>query len=494
MPAARQPGHRWQPLADLPPDWRRWRDSSLPGLLAVWQRQRSELPEATVRTFIDKMFRRWSIETGILERIYTLDESATQTLVELGFDAAYLSHGDSDLPAGQLIAILEDHRDAAEGLFAFVNHRRDLSTSYIKELHQQLLRHQEFADGVDSMGSPVQVRVRKGDWKQWPNNPGDRRTGQLIHEYCPPEQTASEMARLLLLHQAHADVPFEIEAAWLHHRFTQIHPFQDGNGRVARALATLVCLRAGSLPLVIERGDKREYIAALEQADRGDLGALIGMFRRQQQEALLRALQLSEPSETPAGFGGVLEQARRRLEAAADSSRIANGVRGRVESLLQIANRRFEAAALDVTNIGTQGIGATTAFASEPSAARYWQQIAGGAVDLGYEADPGGHRAWIVLHILWGGVGGWHEQRRCDLVISLHPVRRTGEHVMAALALLCEQRTMRSGEDDVIGSQLACKAPFTFTDLAEFNDEAVRFTTWLEDALVLGLDAWRRML
>ena len=32
----------------------------------------------------------------------------------------------------------------------------------------------------------------------------------------------------------------EIEATWLHHRFTQIHPFQDGNGRVARALASLV--------------------------------------------------------------------------------------------------------------------------------------------------------------------------------------------------------------------------------------------------------------
>ena len=41
-------------------------------------------------------------------------------------------------------------------------------------------------------------------------------------------------------------------AAWLHHRFTQIHPFQDGNGRVARVLTTMVMLKAGLLPLVVD--------------------------------------------------------------------------------------------------------------------------------------------------------------------------------------------------------------------------------------------------
>jgi len=40
----------------------------------------------------------------------------------------------------------------------------------------------------------------------------------------------------------------EVRAAWLqHHRFTWIHPFQDGNGRVARALASLVFLKVRSV-------------------------------------------------------------------------------------------------------------------------------------------------------------------------------------------------------------------------------------------------------
>lgn len=62
----------------------------------------------------------------------------------------------------------------------------------------------------------------------------------------------------------------EVRSAWLHHRFTQIHPFQDGNGRVARALASLVFLREGLFPLVVRESDRVEYIGALETADAGD--------------------------------------------------------------------------------------------------------------------------------------------------------------------------------------------------------------------------------
>ncbi len=80
----------------------------------------------------------------------------------------------------------------------------------------------------------------------------------LIHEYCPPEQVTSEMDRLIELHREHqiGEIPPEVEAAWLHHRFTQIHPFQDGNGRIARCLASLVFIQAKWFPLVLTRGDR----------------------------------------------------------------------------------------------------------------------------------------------------------------------------------------------------------------------------------------------
>jgi len=76
----------------------------------------------------------------------------------------------------------------------------------------------------------------------------------------------AEMDNLVAWHLAHMErgVSPEVEAAWLHHRFTQIHPFQDGNGRVSRALVTYVLMRADLLPLVIDRDRRTEYLDALE--------------------------------------------------------------------------------------------------------------------------------------------------------------------------------------------------------------------------------------
>lgn len=291
----RRIGHKWQPIEDLPADWSTLRSDELAALLRVWKVQRTRLDgTAALAEFQARMIRSWSIETGILERLYTLDLGVTLTLVERGFDAALIGHGDTDLPPSQLITILGDHREAAEGLFQFVKQERTLSQTHIRALHQVITRHQDAVDAIDTPGNAVRVPLLKGAYKKLPNNPGTPGTAEVRHEYCPPEHVESEMQRLVELHLNHTDVPFEIEAAWLHHRFAQIHPFQDGNGRVARALATLVCLRAGAFPLMIQRQDKPAYIKALEQADQGDLHPLVILFRRQQNDAFVKALSLSQ--------------------------------------------------------------------------------------------------------------------------------------------------------------------------------------------------------
>ena len=55
-------------------------------------------------------------------------------------------------------------------------------------------------------------------------------------------------------------------AAVLHRDFIQIHPFVDGNGRVARLLMNHALLRAGYPPVIISPYFKHEYIQALEQS------------------------------------------------------------------------------------------------------------------------------------------------------------------------------------------------------------------------------------
>jgi len=47
--------------------------------------------------------------------------------------------------------------------------------------------------------------------------------------------------------------------------FGQIHPFWDGNGRIARLIANLVLLKAGFAPLVIPATRRLEYITILSK-------------------------------------------------------------------------------------------------------------------------------------------------------------------------------------------------------------------------------------
>ncbi|MFO0963061.1 MAG: mobile mystery protein B [Phycisphaerales bacterium] len=81
-------------------------------------------------------------------------------------------------------------------------------------------------------------------------------------------------------------MPLEEQAARLHHRAVQIHPFQNGNGRWARLLANL-WLRAHGAPLVewpdaavgAESVVRADYLRALRAADLGDLAPLRAMHR-----------------------------------------------------------------------------------------------------------------------------------------------------------------------------------------------------------------------
>ncbi|MCY4233755.1 MAG: Fic family protein [Bacteroidetes bacterium] len=144
----------------------------------------------------------------------------------------------SNAEAERTIAMIHDQQDALEFVFSFVKHERQLSTSFIKELHSLFTKHQKTTDGREQFGNIIRIQIESGKYKTLPTNP-TRPDGQL-HEYCPPEHVDSEMDRLIQMHVDHMDknVSPEIEAAWLHHRFVQINPFTDGNGRVALTLAT----------------------------------------------------------------------------------------------------------------------------------------------------------------------------------------------------------------------------------------------------------------
>ncbi len=77
-----------------------------------------------------------------------------------------------------------------------------------------------------------------------------------------------EMRRLCAYISAPSDCP-PLAAAVAHAWFTRVHPFRDGNGRVARLIANLVLLRNGWPPVVIRHTDREDYLDSLEESDEG---------------------------------------------------------------------------------------------------------------------------------------------------------------------------------------------------------------------------------
>jgi fido (protein-threonine AMPylation protein) len=235
-------------------------------------------------------------------------------------------------------------------MFDFVGGTRELSTGYIKELHAALLRNQATYTVVDQFGRAFEKPLEKGLYKDAPNSP--TRPDGAVHEYCPPEQVASEMDRLVALHKEHEarGILPEVEAAWLHHRFTQIHPFSDGNGRVVRAVATLVFMKSGWFPLIVNRDQWMQYIEALEKADGGDLRLLVAMFVEAQRDALIQATEVAydvKPVESP--HDAIIALRDRLLQRSILPHSALPTATTTANRLFQIAQHRFQVIAEELT-------------------------------------------------------------------------------------------------------------------------------------------------
>lgn len=237
-----------------------------------------------------RSLRRHAIETGIIERLYDLDWGVTEALVAEGITAEVAAR-EGGVSEGAL-TLIRDQLDALDYLTLVVREGRQLSVFFVRELHQLITRHQPTYEARDALGNLVKVPLPRGEWKTQPNHV-QRADGSLL-QYTPPEHVQSQMELLVKRYPETAGAHPVIRAAWLHHRFICIHPFADGNGRVARALTLLALLQTHYAPLVVDRRNRADYIRALDAANDGDLRPLIRFF------ALLEIVALRSELERPA--------------------------------------------------------------------------------------------------------------------------------------------------------------------------------------------------
>lgn len=138
--------------------------------------------------------------------------------------------------------------------------------SHIRQLHRDLLAYSE------------KDKRHRGNYKTSPNSVAafDEQGKEIgiVFQTATPFDTPRLMTELLAWYRAEYETarlhPLLLIAVWVV-VFLEIHPFQDGNGRLSRVLTTLLLLQAGyayapysSLESVIEQ-NKEPYYLALRQ-------------------------------------------------------------------------------------------------------------------------------------------------------------------------------------------------------------------------------------
>lgn len=82
-------------------------------------------------------------------------------------------------------------------------------------------------------------------------------------------------------------------ASFLHHRFVEIHPFSDGNGRVARLLTNLYLIAQNYPPIILKKEERGKYYKSLRAADAGNLSPFANFIAKAVDENLTLYLSIS---------------------------------------------------------------------------------------------------------------------------------------------------------------------------------------------------------
>ena len=473
--------HKWQPIADLDEsDINQPVHEELRHLAEIWREQQTGLDEKQLHIFNEKLKREWAIETGQIEGVYDINHGTTETLIEHGISEQVLTGAVQD--SAKTLAMLQDHEHVVDGLFDFVKGGRALSTSYIKEMHAALTKNQETTVGVDAHGKKRNIPLRHGAFKTMPNDP--KTPFGEVHEYCPPEHTDSEMDKLIAGYLGHneRDVPPLAAAAWLHHRFTQIHPFQDGNGRVARCLASIIFIKAGWFPLVINRKIRDNYLDALQTADGGDLSALINLFADVQKEFFNCAFDLK--IETVIEFAAKKMEWRVQDEKALyrdyqKSSEIANQLakfsEGRMQKICGILNCKFPKERRSAAYFSSEE-NISVIIGNNPITKMITER-------LGYQPDLNAYRAEVSMHIAPGAPA--------RILICFYGAA-SGEIVCAAFCQIGEYKSLHSSilhPQKMVGSEI-----ILIRRNESFMEIQKRFAPWLEQVLSEGMYMWKENL
>ena len=179
-------------------------------------------------------------------------------------DAAAAVDNDEPLEAsGVSWAAVTCYRDALTYILRLEGDPHfEYNEALIRSLHYMMMRHD--------------VTKRPGQWRSGPVRIVDERNGEVVYLGPDGDDVPGLMRELAeSLRRQDESAPVMVRAVMAHLNLAMIHPFSDGNGRMARALQTLVLTQDGIVSPVFSSIEEylgrhqHEYYAVLAEVGAG---------------------------------------------------------------------------------------------------------------------------------------------------------------------------------------------------------------------------------
>ena len=213
--------------------------------------------EAVLQTMTEDVVKSSEIEGEKLDK----EQVRSSIARRLGMDAGALAPIDRNVEG-----VVELMLDATQ------NYAKPLAEDRLFDWHAAL-----FPTGRSGM-----LRIAVGAWRNADTDPMQVVSGAFgrehVHFQAPDaSRLPDEMAAFLSWLDGERNIDPVLKAAVAHFWFVTIHPFEDGNGRIARAIADMALARSEASPQRFYsmsaqiRLERKNYYAALERAQKGDL-------------------------------------------------------------------------------------------------------------------------------------------------------------------------------------------------------------------------------
>ena len=213
--------------------------------------------EANLQSLTEEAVKSSEIEGEILNK----DQVRSSLARHLGIDIGALTQADRNVEG--IVAMLLD---------ATQNSMKPLTVERLFGWHASL-----FPTGYSGLR-----KIAAGAWRKDRTGPMQVVSGpagrEKVHFQAPPATAVNaEMRKLLQWFNVYDGTDLILRAAIAHFWFVTIHPFEDGNGRIGRALADMMLARSEKSPQRFYsvsaqiRKERNDYYDTLERTQKGDL-------------------------------------------------------------------------------------------------------------------------------------------------------------------------------------------------------------------------------